>query len=285
MNQILNLDTLAWIVGCLNPLSALLVGPALAGWINRTASPQRAAKLTSRAAGLGWLLLALGQTAFLAYGWVSGHNGFRWAQAAMIPIAAANFAAWHLTRRRARQLAQLIAGGPEDGQPAYTTREDTDPVDAMMDAIAAAQDAGRIRVEHRVDIGPGIPLANSPLHATALRITPLDQHGQPTGTPRDITGRVTIGRHRHHDPDDTAELDNIAQHFRIPRELLTTSTQPDTSYIQPHQAQPKTVNPDPDPQQPLETPRTPCPQPIYGPSLSAPVPCAFEEGHGGDCAP
>lgn len=266
----MTLETLAWIVGCLNPLSALLVGPALAGLIGGK-TPRRRNTLVTRAQGAGWLILAAAQTAFLTYGWISGHNGFKWAQAAMIPIAAANFAAWIIARRNARALAQILQDGPSAGQPSYTTREDPDPVDAMLDAIANAQTAGRIRVEHRIDIGPGIPLTGKPLHAAAMRITPLDQHGNPTGTPRDILG---------------THLDAIARTHDIPRELLhTPHLDPDNPpplriAIQPWNHQ--TVNPENGASQPLE----PCNQPVYDLlSLGPPSRCALEAYHEGRCSP
>lgn len=80
---------LAWVIGICNPLSALLVGP----WLARRVSWAR------KAQGFGWALLALAQVAFLAFGFASQLDGFRYAQPLMIPLAAFNFWAWWSSRR------------------------------------------------------------------------------------------------------------------------------------------------------------------------------------------
>jgi hypothetical protein len=77
---------LAWIIGAANPMSALLVGPAL----GRKIGERRA----RRAQGVGWALLAISQVTFLAFGFASKLDGFRYAQPLMIPIAAFNFYVW-----------------------------------------------------------------------------------------------------------------------------------------------------------------------------------------------
>lgn len=86
---------LAWVIGICNPLSALLVGP----WLARRVSWAR------KAQGFGWALLALAQVAFLAFGFASQLDGFRYAQPLMIPLAALNFWAWFqaIPNRRVRR--------------------------------------------------------------------------------------------------------------------------------------------------------------------------------------
>lgn len=91
------LDLMSWIIGIANPLSALLVGTTLA--LLLTAHP----RLALWCSGLGWLVLLIAQVTFLAFGFESGFPGFKYGQPAMIPIAAANFVAWILLRRRARR--------------------------------------------------------------------------------------------------------------------------------------------------------------------------------------
>lgn len=90
---------LAWVIGICNPLSALLVGP----WLARRASWAR------KAQGYGWALLALAQVAFLAFGFASQLDGFRYAQPFMIPLAALNFWAWWYTLDARREQEELAA--------------------------------------------------------------------------------------------------------------------------------------------------------------------------------
>jgi hypothetical protein len=90
---------LAWIIGICNPLSALLVGP----WLARRVAWAR------KAQGVGWALLALAQVAFLAFGFASQLDGFRFAQPLMIPLALMNFAAWLSMRRPSARSAEAGA--------------------------------------------------------------------------------------------------------------------------------------------------------------------------------
>lgn len=83
-----NATTLSWIIGCCNPISALLVGPVL----GVVASPRWA----RRSAAVGWVVLATAQAAFVAFAATTGYGGFRWAQALMIPVTLLQFTVWVL---------------------------------------------------------------------------------------------------------------------------------------------------------------------------------------------
>lgn len=95
------LDLMSWIIGIANPLSALLVGTAL------TLLLSNRPRLALWCSGIGWLVLLVAQLTFLAFGYTSGFPGFKFGQPLMIPIAAANFVAWILLRRRARRPAPI----------------------------------------------------------------------------------------------------------------------------------------------------------------------------------
>jgi hypothetical protein len=88
------LNLMSWIIGIGNPLSALLVGTALA--LPLSGRP----RLALWCSGIGWLVLLVAQLTFWAFGYTSGFPGFKFGQPLMIPIAAANFACWILLRRR-----------------------------------------------------------------------------------------------------------------------------------------------------------------------------------------
>ncbi|WP_460406548.1 hypothetical protein [Actinophytocola sediminis] len=92
------LELLSWVIGLANPISAALVGPALARLLTRLG----VTRWIFRAQGAGWLVLAIAQLAFLTFGYAAGFPGFQYAQPLMIPIAGLNFLAWLLTRRRPR---------------------------------------------------------------------------------------------------------------------------------------------------------------------------------------
>lgn len=91
------LDLMSWIIGIANPLSALLVGAALA--LLLSSRPRLALWCTS----IGWLVLLIAQLTFLGFGFKSGFPGFRFAQPAMILVAAANL--WASIRLRRRRVA------------------------------------------------------------------------------------------------------------------------------------------------------------------------------------
>jgi len=54
------LDVLSWVIGLANPVSAALVGPALARVLARFGG----GRWVLRAQGTGWLVLAIAQLAF-----------------------------------------------------------------------------------------------------------------------------------------------------------------------------------------------------------------------------
>jgi hypothetical protein len=93
------LDLLSWVVGLANPISAALVGPALAAMLAR----RGASRWVVRAQGTGWLVLAVAQLTFLTFGYAAGFPGFQYAQPLMIPVAGLNFAVWLHARRHARR--------------------------------------------------------------------------------------------------------------------------------------------------------------------------------------
>lgn len=91
------LAALSWLIGWCNPLSAVLVGPALA-WVLTKLHVRPIVQ--RRVALVGWLVLGVAQIAFLVFGFGGGFPGFKFAQPLMIPISLANFAAsWFLMAR------------------------------------------------------------------------------------------------------------------------------------------------------------------------------------------
>jgi hypothetical protein len=116
------LDVMSWIIGIANPLSALLVGTALALLLSRRP------RLALWCAGVGWLVLLIAQVTFLTFGFKSGFPGFRFAQPLMIPVAAANFVCWVLLRRRRLEpryeYAVRWAGRPRGQQTAWIDDEE-----------------------------------------------------------------------------------------------------------------------------------------------------------------
>lgn len=178
------LHLLAWIIGACNPLSAILVGPALTQWLVRHGM----ARWTPWTQGTGWLVLAAAQVSFLGFGWLTGYGGFKWAQALMIPAALLNLTAGIIARRRER-----------------------DPVAAMLYAIRYAEGLGRVHVERLPLADPMTAtigrLADQEVTVTGMRLTPLDEDGKPTGEPVQIqgTGRATISFQF----EDSAEIRSV----------------------------------------------------------------------------
>ncbi len=295
------LHALAWIIGACNPVSALLVGPALADFLARHGR----AHWVTWAQGTGWLVLAAAQVSFLGFGWISGYGGFKWAQALMIPAALLNFAAWWAGRRR------------------------RDPVTAMFYAIRLAEATGRITATPLPD-QPDIPVtvgkARTPMTARSMRIVPLDPD---TGEPdyeraRDITGPVSIGpldldegeapspgtitiakpgvhelsaefapTGRHHMTEKTR--DRIAREFEVPPESLDgtwaatwaagapldrTNDVPTTCTRLVDGAPCQRLPGHDDDCSPS---RVQCSLPVYGGFPQPPERCALDEGHEGLC--
>lgn len=82
------METLSWVIGAGNPLSATLTGPLLARL-------GRSPEVVRRAQRTGWAVLFVVQVTFTLFGWVSGLDGFRIAQPVMIGVAAMNY--WLIT--------------------------------------------------------------------------------------------------------------------------------------------------------------------------------------------
>lgn len=108
---------LSWVIGVANPVSALLVGPALATWLRN----RQHSRLVEVCQGGGWAILGIAQAAFFWFGVVSQLDGFRFAQPMMIVIAALNFVVWRKAMRKpkpapvdpsAERLAQAIVVSP-----------------------------------------------------------------------------------------------------------------------------------------------------------------------------
>lgn len=98
----MDLNTLSWIIGSANPLSAVMVGPALVWFLQWRHGEQGIARARQIQAW-GWLVLGVGQSAFLAFGYMSKYPGFQIAQPFMIPAAALNLLAWWFLGRKAKR--------------------------------------------------------------------------------------------------------------------------------------------------------------------------------------
>jgi len=109
------LNLMSWIIGIANPLSALLVGAALALLLSHHP------RLALWATIAGWLVLLIAQLTFLAFGYRSGFPGFKFGQPMMIPVAAANLAASVLLRRRRPRYEYAVrwSARPHDQQTAW----------------------------------------------------------------------------------------------------------------------------------------------------------------------
>ena len=240
------LHVLAWIIGACNPLSALLVGPALAQFLVRHGR----ARWVAWAQNTGWLVLAAAQVSFIGFGWISGYGGFKWAQALMVPAALLNFTAGVLARRRER-----------------------DPVAAMVYAIKYAEGLGLVEVReapgpvlHIADIGR---LRDGAMDINALTVTgpwPEADEDDPQTGRHAMTEetRARVGTRCEVEPCErpVAEGEDVCE--------LHRGYDPDETVYE--------LDATPTP--------VPCPEPVYDRlSLGPPSPCALEQGHSGDCEP
>lgn len=100
-------ETLSWVIGIGNPVTALMVGPTIATIWGPV--PSR------RATTLGWVALFVTQLTFLAFGFSSHYAAFRVAQPCMLPIALWNYhltsSQWAVKRRSALTIGNHLPVG------------------------------------------------------------------------------------------------------------------------------------------------------------------------------
>jgi hypothetical protein len=119
-------ETLSWVIGIANPLSAALVGPLLVLLLD--------ADRAGRWQLVGWLILFIGQTTFLAFGLISDLPGFKYAQPAMIVVAGLNFTLW-LMHRRNLKTAAIAAETAPSGRHHLDRRTSTEDQETVVAAV------------------------------------------------------------------------------------------------------------------------------------------------------